>query len=130
MFCEGIEGGFDDQSTSIKTHQRIRDNQVSPMVWSKELESKKTSNNKGSLHKSERSYTSSTVSKFVSTQKHTHTTLVCKFAIKVWSDISKDFVEGLPNSKGKSIIFVVVDRLSKFAHFVALKHPYYATTVA
>jgi hypothetical protein len=82
------------------------------------------------LHKSERSYTSSTVSKFVSTQKHTHTTLVCKFAIKVWSDISKDFVEGLPNSKGKSIIFVVVDRLSKFAHFVALKHPYYATTVA
>lgn len=29
--------------------------------------------------------------------------------IKVWVDISMDFIVGLPNSKGKTIIWVVVD---------------------
>jgi hypothetical protein len=41
-----------------------------------------------------------------------------------------DFVDGLPNSQGKSVIYVVVDRLSKYIHFVALKHLYSAITVA
>jgi len=40
-----------------------------------------------------------------------------------------DLIEGLPNSYGKRIIFVVVDRLSKVAHFMALQHPYTATYV-
>jgi hypothetical protein len=48
----------------------------------------------------------------------------------IWSDISIDFVEGLPNSQGKSMIFVVVNRLSKYAHLMALKHPYMAIMVA
>ncbi|BBH02927.1 transposable element gene [Prunus dulcis] len=49
---------------------------------------------------------------------------------KVWTDISMDFIVGLPPCQGKSVIFVVVDRLSKYAHFIALSHPYSAATIA
>ena len=48
----------------------------------------------------------------------------------LWTDISMDFIDGLPLSSGKSVIFVVVDRLSKAAHFVTLAHPYSAMSVA
>ena len=33
-----------------------------------------------------------------------------------------DFIIGLPKSKGKSVIMVVIDRLNKHAHFCALSH--------
>jgi len=45
-------------------------------------------------------------------------------------DISMDFIDGLPKSEGKDVIMVVVDRFSKYAHFMSLNHPYSAPTVA
>lgn len=41
-----------------------------------------------------------------------------------------DFIEGLPSSHGYNSIFVVIDRLTKYAHFMSPKHPYIASTVA
>ncbi|TQD70994.1 hypothetical protein C1H46_043477 [Malus baccata] len=49
---------------------------------------------------------------------------------RIWSDIAMDFITGLPLCKGKSVIFVIVDRLSKAAHFLPLSHPYTAHSVA
>ena len=49
---------------------------------------------------------------------------------QVWEDISMDFITGLPNSGGYTAILVVVDRLSKYAHFMPMKSDYTAKQVA
>lgn len=44
--------------------------------------------------------------------------------------VSLDFIEGLPKSHNYDCILVVVDKFSKYAHFVPLKHPFTAFQVA
>ncbi|GKV24163.1 hypothetical protein SLEP1_g33810 [Rubroshorea leprosula] len=48
----------------------------------------------------------------------------------IWTQVSMDFITGLPKSYGKDVIFVFVDRLTKYAHFIALQHHYLALIVA
>lgn len=47
-----------------------------------------------------------------------------------WQMVSLDFIEGLPTSSGFDCIMVVVDKFSKYAHFVPLAHPFSAFDVA
>jgi hypothetical protein len=48
----------------------------------------------------------------------------------VWADIGIDFIEALPSAQGKTVILTVVDRFSKYCHFIPLAHPYTAESVA
>lgn len=41
-----------------------------------------------------------------------------------------DFIEGLPKSNSKSVILVVVDRLSMYANIISLSHPYTTAIIA
>lgn len=47
-----------------------------------------------------------------------------------WQDWSMDFVEGLPMSEGCNAILVIVDRFTKYSHFIPLKHPFAAAGIA
>ena len=47
-----------------------------------------------------------------------------------WEEVSMDFIMGLAKSKGKSVIMVVVDRITNYAHFCSLSHHFNASTVA
>jgi hypothetical protein len=49
---------------------------------------------------------------------------------EVWSDIAMDFIKVFPKVGGKSVILTVVDRFSKYAHFIPLSHPYSTSSVA
>jgi hypothetical protein len=48
----------------------------------------------------------------------------------VWDDVAMDFVEGFPRINRKSVVLTIIDRLSKFTHFIPLGHPYSAMMVA
>ena len=41
-----------------------------------------------------------------------------------------DFIIGLPKSEGNTITVVVVDRLTKYAHFCTLSHPFKSNKVS
>jgi hypothetical protein len=47
-----------------------------------------------------------------------------------WESISMDFITGLPKVQVKDCIYVVVDRLTKFAHFYTILTEYNAVHVA
>lgn len=49
---------------------------------------------------------------------------------QVLEDISIDFIDGPPMSQGKSTIAVVVDRFSKYSHFILVAHPYTTVSIA
>lgn len=49
---------------------------------------------------------------------------------ETWTDIVMDFVEGRPNSGSKNAILVVVDRLTKYGHFIPISNPYTASQIA
>lgn len=49
---------------------------------------------------------------------------------RFWEEITMDFIIDLPFPKSLTVILVVIDRLSKFGHFLPLKTDFSSTTVA
>jgi hypothetical protein len=47
-----------------------------------------------------------------------------------WQVVTMDFITGLPKSSRYDCIMVVVDKFSKYAHFIPLAHPFTALSVA
>lgn len=47
-----------------------------------------------------------------------------------WDMITTDFIAGLPQSGKFNCLWVVVDKRTKFAHFLPLSHPYTASKMA
>jgi hypothetical protein len=46
-----------------------------------------------------------------------------------WQHVTMDFIKALPKSEGKNIILVVVDKLTKYAHFMPMCHSSTTRTV-
>lgn len=48
---------------------------------------------------------------------------------EAWQVVSMDFVEGLPKSATFNNILVMVDKFSRYAHFISLSHPFTALQI-
>jgi hypothetical protein len=46
-----------------------------------------------------------------------------------WQHVTMDFIEALPKSEGKDTALTVVDKLTKYAHFIPLCDPFHTKTV-
>ena len=65
--------------------------------------------------------------------EHTHPTgLLQPLPIpdQKWESVSMDFITGIPKSQGKDNNYVVVDRLTKYAHFFAVTSTFSANEIA
>ena len=49
---------------------------------------------------------------------------------KAWETVTMDFISGLPSSDQYDCIMVVIDKFTKYGHFIPLHHPFSAETVA
>lgn len=49
---------------------------------------------------------------------------------RVWEEITMDFITHMPPFQGKTTIWVIVDRLSKYSHFVSLPAQFSTATLA
>lgn len=49
---------------------------------------------------------------------------------QAWEIVSLDFIEGLPRSDSFNAILVVVDKFSKYGHFLPIKHLFTALQIA
>jgi hypothetical protein len=49
---------------------------------------------------------------------------------QAWKVVTMDFIEGLPFSDQYNCILVVVDKFSKYSHFIKLKHPFSGLHIA
>lgn len=65
-----------------------------------------------------------------STQKPARLLQPLPIPSQVWEDVSRDFIVGLPQSRGYTTIMVVVDHLSKYAQFAPLPTSFNVLRVA
>ncbi|KAK9032806.1 hypothetical protein V6N11_017849 [Hibiscus sabdariffa] len=49
---------------------------------------------------------------------------------QAWEFLTMDFIEGLPQSLKYNCILVIINKFTKYAHFIALTHPYTVVHVA
>jgi hypothetical protein len=49
---------------------------------------------------------------------------------EAWETVSLDFIEDLPRSRNSNCIVMVVDKFTRYGHFIPLSHPYTASSVA